>query len=155
CIPPVLIALRVRGDAGGPSAERALGDAVRAYVELLVNAYNQLNAATMGLQTVLQDKAEVKFLTDESMFPPGFRPAFALKGGYLLLATSPEAIRRFPATPPGKSPAAAAEVPFARFSPPALAGFLKARRDSLSTYLALIHQLPRQEIEQRLENLRA
>lgn len=153
CIPPLLVALRVSGNRTAAPPARELDSAVHGFVDLLVNAFNQLHAGTMGLRTVIQDKAEVKYLVEDSVFPPGFRPAFALKGGYLLLASSPEAIQRFPAALPRRNLPEAAEVPFVRFSPQALARFVKARRDSLAAYLALVHQLPRAEIERRLENL--
>lgn len=154
CIPPLLVALRVGGDRTAP-AERELGAAVQGFVDLLVNAYNQLYAGTMGLRTVIQDNAEVKYLDEDGAFPPGFRPAFAFKGGYLLLASTPEAIARFPTVPSARPGSAATEVPFARFAPQALARFLKLSRDPLAVYLALIHQLPRDEINRRLDNLLA
>ena len=51
----------------------------------------------------LNDKVEIKYLANDKAYPPGLQPAFALKGGYLVLASSPEAIRRF--TPPtGRTP---------------------------------------------------
>ncbi len=154
-LPQLLIALRVRQDPKEPSGEQELGKAVIAYAELLVNAFNQLHAATMGMQTVVQDKTEIRFLVEDTVFPPGFRPAFALKGGYLLLASSPEAIQRFSPTPSRRPLEAGEEVPFARFSPKVLADFVKSRSGPLCLYLALIHHLPDREIRRRLESLLA
>lgn len=154
-LPQLLIALRVRRDLKESSAEQELGRAVLAYADLLVKAFNQLHAATMGLQIIVRDKTEIRFLVEDTVFPPGFRPSFALSGGYLLLASSPQAIERFSSTASRKPPKAGEEVPFARFSPRVLADFIKSRSEPLCSYLALIHQLSSREIRQRLESLLA
>ena len=54
-------------------------------------------------------RRDVRYLTPRPAFPPGFRPAFASKGGYLLVAGSPQTIARF--NPPTGAATAAEEVP--------------------------------------------
>ena len=74
----------------------------------------------------------IKSLTGAKSFPPGFAPSFARKGGYLLVASSPDAIKGFTA----RTPPAAAESVIARFSATATRNYLKAHRPKLAKFLA-------------------
>ena len=44
-------------------------------------------------RSLRQDRTEVRYLAGEGAFPPGVQPAYALKDGYLVFASSPEAVR--------------------------------------------------------------
>jgi hypothetical protein len=96
---------------------------------------------------------EVRHLTGDKAFPPGLQPAFAYKNGYLLVASSPEAIRSFGLPSARASTEPAGEVPFLRFSFVALRQFLKDRQDVLTPYLAEKSRLPSPEISQRIQKL--
>ena len=61
-----------------------------------------------------QGDVHVRYLTRTSKFPPGFRPAFASKGGYVLVAGSPQTIARF--DPPTGAATDVEEVPILRIS---------------------------------------
>ncbi len=93
----------------------------------------------------------MKFLSQPNVFPPGFRPACALKDGFLVLATSPEAIARFgPRT--GRA-AAGSETPLLRLSPPELAQMLRRRRPQVVHHIRDKHQLSAADAERRLDQL--
>src|SRR5262249_3451021 len=106
------------------------------------------------LQTEQQTGVEVKFLVNDKHFPPGFRPAFALKDGYLLLASSPQAIRRFgqAKTDPTKVPAAG---PWLRLSLREIARFLKDRASVLAEPVAEKNGISKEEAVRRLDRLAA
>jgi hypothetical protein len=130
--PQALWAVRVRSNPTGKPVERTLMDALNAFANLAVLDHNSKHDDRIDLKTVQQDKIEVKYFVNEK-FPAGFQPAYALKDGYLLVASSPEVIRRFQASPP--APAAsdlAAEVPLARWSLVALRSYLKDHREPLA-----------------------
>jgi len=101
----------------------------------------------------LQDQVEVRHLTGEKAFPPGLEPAFAFKSGYLLVASSPEAIRTFhkAASPGGVQPMS--EVPLLRLSLTRLRQFFKDRRESLISYIAEKGKLPIAEVDRKLKNV--
>jgi hypothetical protein len=62
------------------------------------------------------------------------RPAFASKGGYVILADSPETIGRF--EPPTGPATSAAEVPVLRISAAGWRKYLSAHKAPLAEYLA-------------------
>ena len=74
------------------------------------------------------------YLTSDKVFPPGFKPAFAAKGGYVVLAGSPEGIARF--TPPAGEAAPAEEVPLVRISVRAWKDYVKAHGPALAAFAA-------------------
>ena len=87
-LPHGLFAVRVRAEKG---ADEAMLSAVDFYARLAMVAYRNQGKA-MGLKSLRQDRTEVKYLDGEGVFPPGVQPAYALKDGYLVLASSPEAL---------------------------------------------------------------
>jgi hypothetical protein len=141
--PHGLIALRVRPDRG---ADQALLSAVDFYARLAaMTSRNQGKA--VAFKSELQDKVEVKYLVSDSVFPAGFQPAYALKDGYFLLASSPDLVRRF-----GKASATRApgEVPLLRLSAKALHQYLSEHRDTLVPLLAEKNNLSAAEAARRL-----
>jgi hypothetical protein len=74
-------------------------------------------------------------LTGTKAFPAGVRPSFAVRGGFLVLSTSPDAIRRF--RPPSDAAAARAtgEAVVARLSGAAVRGYLAEHREALALVL--------------------
>jgi hypothetical protein len=141
-----LVAVRVRGDKG---ADEAALTAVDFYARLGAMSY-RVPGKAITPRSLRQDKVEVKYLAGEGAFPPGVQPAYALKDGYLLLASSPEAVRRFG---PGTAPKSAGEVPLLRLSVKGLRQYLTERRDGLAPIVAENHNLPRDEVARRLDGL--
>jgi hypothetical protein len=163
-VPQVVGALRVRpGDKGKP-ADLTLWNALNALATLAVFHHNSGRPGQLTLGSLRQDGVEVKYLANEEGFPPGFRPAFALKGGYLLVGSSPEAIGRFRAKLPEPIPVAAGErgaeapgnrVPLLRASLSGWRQFLQDRRDSLRNLIAQKHQISEDDAGQRIDKLLA
>lgn len=151
--PHVVWAIRVRPGGSGAGLDRGLVEALNLVAMLFVLGYNQDHPHPMSLRSTTQDQAEVRYLTQED-FPPGLQPAFGLKGGYLVLASSPEAIRRFRPDGPGESSRAAGdETPVLRLSLRDLAAYLKGRREALAAWAAAHHAIGPEEAARRLGNL--
>src|SRR5262249_51021838 len=110
--------------------------------------------ASLGLKTRAQGGGPIKYLDGPEPFPPGLQPAYALVEGRLLIASSPEVIRRF-GTAPGPALDAGAPVPVVRVSVKAWREFLKQRREPVVAFLAEKNQLPPAEVGARLDKLLA
>src|SRR5262249_26548574 len=84
--PHVLAALAVRPGPGKIAVDRTLINGIRLLAGWAVFQYN------LTLKKLDQNGIEIQYLANDKVFPSGLQPAFALKEGYLLLASSPEAI---------------------------------------------------------------
>jgi hypothetical protein len=134
--PHMLGVLRVRPAPGEPPIERALTDALNSFALLGVLGYNSTHDDQVSLKTAVLDKQEVKYFSDPA-FPPGCRPAFAVKGGYLAVASSPEAMRVLGR--PGKSSRngrRADSIPLVRFSMTELRKYVQAWLEPLAAHTA-------------------
>jgi hypothetical protein len=151
--PHAIAALRVRPGAAGVSADLAMLQALNSLVTLAVFHHNHGQPGTFSLKSTLQDKIEVKYVMNDDQFPAGLRPAFALKDGYLLLATSPEAIRRFRSAPSGTSDQSTAGTPLLKLSLGGWSQFLKEWREPLLEYAAAKNQVSKEEASRRMDHL--
>jgi hypothetical protein len=147
-LPHALLAVRVRSEQG---ADAALLSAVDFYARLAVVASGGRGKG-ISLKSLRQDKTEVKYLDGEGAFPPGVQPAYALVDGYLVFASSPEALRRFGPARPAK---AAGEVPLLRLSAQGLHRYLTERREALVPLAAEKNNLSKDEAARRLDGLAA
>ena len=150
--PHVLIALRIRpAPPGAPPADKALASALQLFAGFAVLDYNRKHKDRLALKKEVQDGVEVRYFVNAKQFPAGVRPAFAVKGGYLVLASHPDAVRRFAAevvpAPPG------AENPLLRLSLRRLARVLKDRRPSVLDFLSNRKGLPREQAGEWLDGL--
>jgi hypothetical protein len=148
-LPHAVLALRVRPGEKLPHLDQALFSAVNALAQAAVIDHNSKHAERMVLKTTVQDKVEVKYLAGAAHFPPGLQPAFALKDGYLVLASSPDALRRF--APVKELPAG--EVPVLRISIVDLRNYLQTYRRPLVAALAAQNETKQEEVERHLDGL--
>jgi hypothetical protein len=123
--PQTLFALRVR-PGPGKAPERGWVGLAQLFVGLAVLNHNLKHKDTVQMRKEMQDGVEIHYFAGGRALPAGVRPSIALKGGYLLLATSPEAVRRFAARP-GLLPAASEGAPLLRLSLRQLAQSLRDR----------------------------
>ena len=109
---------------------------------------------SLRLRIVPEEGVEVRVIEGDHL-PPGLQPAFAWKGGYLVLASTPEAVRRFkpPCEADAVRPADDAEVPLVRLALAGWAGYLRAYRGPLTASLAEAYKLPPAEANARLDRL--
>src|SRR5205823_349244 len=134
-LPVIVAALQVRTDGpGGAEAAKSLVQAVEFGFQMARFAYNAGHADQIDLREVPDGDVVIRSLANDKAFPPGFRPSFALKGGYLLLATSPDAIKSF--RPPTGAPKPGGEAAVARFSGTSARAYLLAHRGPLAKFLS-------------------
>jgi hypothetical protein len=152
-VPHVLGALRISPGTANVAADRAVWYALNALAALAVFHHNHGQPGQLILKSTLQDKIEVNYLVNEEQFPPGLQPAFALKGGYLILASAPEAIQRFGAVPSGTPASDSGSVPLLKLSLRGWCAFLREQREPLLAYTAARNQLSREEAGRQLDNL--
>ncbi len=131
---PVLVgAVRLRADAPrGADVPRAVERAVGFGFEAGRVAYNARHTDQIDVEEEPGADGRITTLTGEKAFPPGVRPSFAVKGGFLVLSTSPDAIRRFRPPSEAAAPAANGEAVVARFSGTAIRGYLQEHRAALA-----------------------
>jgi hypothetical protein len=152
-LPSITAVLRLRPGGQGMPVEQRVLDGLDFAARLAVLGYNSQRTGQLRLRQVAQDGVSVRVIEGEHL-PPGLRPAFAWKGGYLVLASTPEAVRRF--VPPAEAdpPAVAdAEVPLVRLALQGWAGYLRTYRGQLASYLADAYNLPAADAEARIDRL--
>jgi hypothetical protein len=145
-LPQTIVALAVRPGSNAPPVDQTLVKALEIFASIAILDHNKNNPdAPIRLETVSQGKVEVKYLAGDKAFPPGVAPAFALKDGFLLFASAPEAIARFRLRE--KKPSERKETPLVRISTAELARLLGHRREHI------LSSLPQKDAKQNLENV--
>jgi hypothetical protein len=151
--PEILFALRVRPSPETNQVEQAVEDALDTASALVRFTYNTSHTERMR-QKVLQDgKVRIKYLVQEQAFPPGFQPAYALKDGYLVIASTPAAIQRFEAKAATEN-SPAAEIPLVRMSLRQWDAYLQKSQAPLVKFLAAKNQAPEADLNQQFDKLR-
>src|SRR5207253_5587155 len=100
---------------------RVVAQAVDAAAQLVRVDHNRKHADPIDLGEETRDGVTVKFLTSKA-FPSGFRPAFAVRDGYLVVSGSPDGVRRF------KPKSSGADAPVLRLSAARLREYLGQHR---------------------------
>lgn len=149
--PQMLAAIAVRPGKESAPVDKALYRALNLFAGLAVLDHNKNQTEPIRLQTIRQGEVEVKYLAGGKTFPPGFQPAYALKDGYLVFASAPEAIARF--RPQQTKSALRGETPVVRLAPRTLAHLLGARREQVLRSLTQKQQMTRAQAERTLSNL--
>lgn len=150
-VPVVVGAVKV--DSSGPKgaeAAKALDQALEFGFQLARVAHNARHKEQLELKEEKDGDAVIKSLSGGG-FPAGMSPAFALKGGYLLLSTSPDAIRGF--KPPTGEPKPGGEVPLARFNGVAAREYLTAHGPKLARLLSDAGAGDEKSLAEQLGNL--
>ena len=147
--PPLLTALAVKPNA--KNVDQALSRRLHFVAVLALIDYNKKHADAIQLQTATQDKVDVKYLVNDKTFPAVFRPAWALKEGFLVIASTPDAILAF-ARRRRRAPHRD-EAPLMRISPRGLATMLTTRREAIVRNMADKQMISRSEADQNLTNL--
>jgi hypothetical protein len=153
-LPSLTAVMRLRtGGNGAPPVEQRVLDGLDFVARSTVVGYNYQRGASLRMRTEQQDGVDVRVI-DGTELPPGLQPAFAWKGGYLVLASSPDAVRRF--TPPQSDeadPAHKGEVPILRLALQGWAAYLRTYRGAVSAYLVDTYKLPVAEVDARLTRI--
>jgi hypothetical protein len=150
--PGFLLAVKVAEGEPGDPVDQALLGAVHLGAQLAVLGNNKTHPdRPIRLRASTLEGVKVRYLDGEGTFPPGVRPAFALKAGHLVLASSPDEVARFkPAAVP-----AGGTVPLLRLSLKDLRRYLKQRRDELAAVVAHKDNVPKEKALERIDGTAA
>jgi hypothetical protein len=149
--PSLIGALRVQPGKQEPPLERTLLTAVNTLAVFVGVAYNSTHTDQMVLSSEMQDKVEVKFMTNARFFPSGVQPAFAFKDGYLVVASSPAAVQMFRVNA-APIPEAAGEIPWLRLSLHEVCRYLQGKREHFADQIAQKDGVSREEATRRLND---
>jgi hypothetical protein len=150
--PRFLFAVKVAAGEASDPVDRALEGGVLLGAQLAVLGNNKTHPdRPIRLRAVTLDGVKVRYLEGEGTFPAGIRPAFALKAGHLVLASSPDEVARFKlaAVPAGGT------VPLLRLSLKDLRRYLKQRREDLAGIVASRDNLPKEKALEKIDGLTA
>jgi hypothetical protein len=154
--PHVLVALRIQPGPEGAPVDEAVLRALRFFAGMAVAEHNRTHKATpIRLKELPQGTIRGVCLVGKGSFPTGMQPAFALKEGYLVLASCPAALERFGQPVPKEDavPRTGGEMPLLRIHLPRLARLLQAHREAFVTFLAEKNHVPRSAVERGLDGL--
>jgi hypothetical protein len=144
--PQATLAVKV-GD--GPDGQQAEQAALKG-LDFLAR-FACLQHKGLRVRSEKQGPIEVRYLTHPTAFPPAFRPAFAAKGGYIVVTDSPETLNRF--EPPAGPATDEAEVPILRLSATAWRKYLKEHQKPLVEYLSGLKGSEPKELAGQLDTL--
>lgn len=147
-VPQAILAVSVPTTLEGAVAEATARNAI----QFLLTAA-QLSKDDFKVETIKIGKATIKCLSHPTLFPPGFRPSFAVKDGYVLIASCPEIIARF--EKPKAIDGATAETPLLRVSAKAWREYLSKHQSGISGFFAATTGTPAQDIIAVLDQITA
>jgi hypothetical protein len=151
-LPQTMFALAVKPGSKDQPVDKTLFKAVELFAGIAVLDYNKKNPdSIIRLQTVRQNEVEVVYLSNHKLFPPGFQPACALKDGFLVFASSPDAIVNFRSH--DRKPDERKDTPLLRVSAPELAKLLEHRREHILMSLTDRQQMSPMGAKKNLENV--
>lgn len=154
-LPVFVAALELRGEGDTRiQTEKSVLDALEFGFKTARVAYNATHVDQIDVKEEKDPRsnAAITSLVNDKGFPPGFRPSFAIVRGYLLVATSPDAIKRF--EPPSVAPPLAkGSRTVARLSGTASRAYLLAHGPQLAKFLADLGVGPEKTLVEQLANL--
>ncbi len=150
-VPALVAAVKVQTDGPkGAEASKALLQALDFGFQTGRFAYNASHKDQLELRDEKDGDVVIKSLSGDA-FPAGMRPCFALKGGYLVMSTSPEAIKAFKAPTGDLKPGG--EVPLVRFNAASARDYLTSHGPALAKVLSTAGAGDAKELGQQLDAL--
>ncbi len=136
-LPTLVAAIEINGDGESRlKAEKSLVMALEFGFLTARVAYNATHADQIELKEEKDPKtgAAIRTLVNEKGFPPGLRPSFAIKSGYLVLSTSPDAIKQF--APPAANSVPKGHTTLAKFNGTETRAYLQTHGAKLAKFLS-------------------
>jgi hypothetical protein len=153
--PHMVAAVRVRSQPQQKPLDEALFESLRTLAGIIAISQSK-EGKSISVKTLFRDGRQMVVLTGEKVFPPGCQPTLALKGGCLVLGSSPEAIALLkdqPETPPSET--ASDRIVLARLSVQEGVAYLKSqkRRAAIIDAISRAHAVSQTEVEDTLDKL--
>lgn len=150
-VPVTVVAVKL--GANGPKgveASKLVAQALEYGFQVARISHNGKHKEQLELKEERDGAAIIKSLSGGGL-PAGFSPCFALKGGHLLLSTSPDAVRSF--KPPQGEPEPGGDVPLVRFSALNTRAYLTVHTPKLVKLLADVGAGEERALAEELGNL--
>lgn len=132
--PIVTAAIRLDDSGSGPPVAPRVMDGLNALAMFAAIGYNSNNTDAIALRNERIGDIEIRYFVGDRTFPPGIRPAFAWTQGYLIFASSPEAVTAF------RAPAQATSVeptPMVRINCQSIVRYLTEHRTAAAEFLTV------------------
>jgi hypothetical protein len=155
-LPTLAAAVEISGDQQKRTqAEKSLRQTIEFGFAMARVAYNTTHMDQIEVRDERNSRGEtITSLVNDKGFPPGVRPSFAVVQGYLVVATSPDAIKRF--TVPAAAPTAGGDsATLARFSGVQTRKYLQANRAHLARFLTDLNAGQEKDLREQLDKLTA
>jgi len=150
--PQMIAALGVRPGSKDLAMDQALFRGAHFLAGLALFDYNRQHPdSPVRIQTVVQDKIEIKYLSNDSVFPADVQPASAIKGGYFLIGTSPEAFAHFALK--SEKTEMASQSPILSLNLPGLAKAIRQNREAIIEHISLKNHASKAAAEMDLQYL--
>lgn len=152
-LPAFTAAIRLERGDGDEPIDQAIVQAIHSGAQLAVLSHNKTHPGRpLALRTTQLDGTRIRSLRGDEALPPGIQPSFALKGGYLVLASSLAGVGSF--RPPAAAEPASS-VPLLRVSLRALRDYLRQRREPLTARLTRPDGLSAEQVGRQLDAVQA
>ncbi len=122
------------GKKDQPDPGKSLLSAADAAAQFIRLNYNQVHNDQIELREEVKDGLIVKSLANPAKFPAGFSPAYSLKSGYFVLASSPNVVGKFQA--PSEAPVPTDADAIVRISAARLRAYLSQHKEPVAAFLA-------------------
>ncbi len=133
-LPAVTAAVRLDDAGTGPPVAPRVLDGINALATFAAIGYNANHADAIALRSERIGEIEVRYIVGDATLPKGVRPAYAWKQGYLLFASTPDAIASFRAPSEAN---ASGPATLMRFAPKAWVSYLQTHKSTLAAMLAV------------------
>lgn len=132
-MPVITAAVRLDDDGTGPAVAPRVVDGINALATFAAIGYNSNHTESIALRNERIGDIDVRYLVGDAALPNGVRPAFAWKKGYLVFASTPEAVANFRVPEPGN---ANGPAPVLRIAPKACVNYLQMHKSVVSAMVA-------------------
>jgi hypothetical protein len=149
-VPQAFGALRIRPGVKAPFIDQTALAGLKMLAQAAVIDHNSKHDDRLRLRTMTHDKMEISYLEGAAKLPAGVRPAFALKDGYLVVATSPDVVRDFG---PKSARPADGDVPLVRVSLAGWRSYVQTHRQALVSALAEQNKAKPEEVARQVDAL--
>ncbi|MFO0929541.1 MAG: hypothetical protein U0736_21355 [Gemmataceae bacterium] len=148
-LPSLTAAIRLARGSEDDPLDATIVQAIHSFAQLGVLAHNKAHPdRPLTVRTTTRGGIRIRSLVGAEVFPPGVEPSFALKGGFLVVGSTPAAVVGLRV--PTETPPVGAGAPLLRASVTELRAYLQAHRDRLTEAMTRQNRLTAEQAGARL-----